>query len=237
MANYKEISELYHSYLEETNSLCHHGIKGQKWGVRRFQNEDGTLTNEGKVRYNQETASKVKDIAEKYEKAMHPDINDPKDLDNFCLDLKNRHGIDKIPEEYWGHKPENKKYSEIDNSADLGIKALKNFNKNLDTEYIDDLSKQDLRDWFIFEDQTIGLIEISRLINAGYPGSYVKKLFDQLGDDKFLDKMYEKKYPKDRFADDLVFAAEMTWYNKENVRDKYIDECEKIFKSEYKPIK
>lgn len=30
--------------------LCHHGIKGQKWGVRRFQNADGTLTPEGKNR-------------------------------------------------------------------------------------------------------------------------------------------------------------------------------------------
>ena len=29
----------------------HHGIKGQKWGVRRFQNEDGSLTAEGKARY------------------------------------------------------------------------------------------------------------------------------------------------------------------------------------------
>ena len=27
--------------------LIHHGIKGQKWGVRRFQNKDGTLTSEG----------------------------------------------------------------------------------------------------------------------------------------------------------------------------------------------
>ena len=31
--------------------LCHHGIKGQKWGVRRFENEDGTLTEAGKKRY------------------------------------------------------------------------------------------------------------------------------------------------------------------------------------------
>lgn len=34
-----------------SGSLSHHGIKGQKWGVRRFQNEDGTLTAEGKQRY------------------------------------------------------------------------------------------------------------------------------------------------------------------------------------------
>ena len=33
------------------NNLQHHGIKGQKWGVRRFQNEDGSLTNAGKKRY------------------------------------------------------------------------------------------------------------------------------------------------------------------------------------------
>lgn len=31
--------------------LMHHGIKGQKWGVRRYQNPDGTLTKEGKERY------------------------------------------------------------------------------------------------------------------------------------------------------------------------------------------
>lgn len=31
--------------------LIHHGIKGQKWGVRRFQNADGSLTPAGKKRY------------------------------------------------------------------------------------------------------------------------------------------------------------------------------------------
>ena len=35
--------------LEESGtSLSHHGIKGQKWGVRRFQNKDGSVTSEGK---------------------------------------------------------------------------------------------------------------------------------------------------------------------------------------------
>lgn len=31
--------------------LAHHGIKGQHWGVRRFQNSDGSLTPKGKKRY------------------------------------------------------------------------------------------------------------------------------------------------------------------------------------------
>lgn len=34
--------------------LVHHGIKGQKWGVRRFQNEDGSLTSAGRKRYDSE---------------------------------------------------------------------------------------------------------------------------------------------------------------------------------------
>lgn len=33
------------------DTLAHHGIKGQKLGIRRYQNDDGTLTEEGKKRY------------------------------------------------------------------------------------------------------------------------------------------------------------------------------------------
>ncbi len=31
--------------------LAHHGILGMKWGIRRYQNKDGTLTPEGRKRY------------------------------------------------------------------------------------------------------------------------------------------------------------------------------------------
>ena len=42
----------YRAYVEcDYNSIYHHGIKGQKWGIRRYQNEDGSLTPAGQKRY------------------------------------------------------------------------------------------------------------------------------------------------------------------------------------------
>lgn len=44
------------------DELYHHGIKGQKWGIRRWQNEDGSLTPEGVKRYG---------TVENFERAQH----------------------------------------------------------------------------------------------------------------------------------------------------------------------
>ena len=42
------------------SSLYHHGIKGQKWGVRRFQKKDGSLTPAGRKRYDDDGPSQKK---------------------------------------------------------------------------------------------------------------------------------------------------------------------------------
>ena len=39
------------SETNRTDELYHHGIKGQRWGIRRYQNENGTLTTAGKKKY------------------------------------------------------------------------------------------------------------------------------------------------------------------------------------------
>jgi hypothetical protein len=47
-------------YHDEDIYLEHHGIKGQKWGIRRFQNPDGSLTEAGEKRYNAKGAKGIK---------------------------------------------------------------------------------------------------------------------------------------------------------------------------------
>lgn len=63
----------YYAGLSYTRDyIKHHGIEGQKWGVRRFQNPDGSLTEDGKVRYGRavDTLHQVKTQGEENRKAM-----------------------------------------------------------------------------------------------------------------------------------------------------------------------
>ena len=46
-------------WTDGTDYLAHHGIKGQKWGVRRFQNEDGSYTAAGQVRRELNSGSSI----------------------------------------------------------------------------------------------------------------------------------------------------------------------------------
>lgn len=85
--------------LWEDNYLAHHGIKEQRWGVRRFQNLDGSLTEEGRKRY----------LPPKDKKSLHLVIfnsmksikrhisNSPKPIDRQPIDIvgvKKRGGLD-----------------------------------------------------------------------------------------------------------------------------------------------
>lgn len=76
--------------------LEHHGIKGQKWGVRRFRNEDGTLTNAGKNRYHVKhrdvalTAYERADLHRYHKKGTTPSLFLKRDRSEKYMNKANR---------------------------------------------------------------------------------------------------------------------------------------------------
>lgn len=71
------------------NVIVHAGIKGMKWGVRRYQNKDGTLTPEGKARY----GDKIHDDYAKahYKKSLKEMSNDELKSRNNRLQMERQY--------------------------------------------------------------------------------------------------------------------------------------------------
>lgn len=65
----------------ENNTLNHHGIKGMRWGIRRFQNKDGSLTPAGKKRRDQQDDKKPKADEKKAEAPKKKSLSDMSDDD------------------------------------------------------------------------------------------------------------------------------------------------------------
>jgi hypothetical protein len=63
--------------------LCHHGIKGQKWGIRRFQNPDGTLTPAGRERYYKD---RVKELKKEYYSKTPKEKRTERGLNRYIVD-------------------------------------------------------------------------------------------------------------------------------------------------------
>lgn len=54
--------------------LAHHGIKGQKWGIRRFQNLDGSLTPRGKKRYQNPDSTLTEEGKKRYKEDIRRNL-------------------------------------------------------------------------------------------------------------------------------------------------------------------
>lgn len=95
------------------DSLMHHGIKGMKWGVRRFQNPDGSYTKAGKDRRSGSDNSSRKELLRK----MANDEND------YADDFRKTSVGKKLQKRY------NDAYDNYFNTDSYGRKEARTFEK------------------------------------------------------------------------------------------------------------
>ena len=87
-------SHYYGTCMLGSNELYHHGIKGMKWGVRRYQNDDGSLTAAGRKRYFTDDGHLTKSGIRKYKKE-YKKLQKLKDRSNIELQNKKAEKYDK----------------------------------------------------------------------------------------------------------------------------------------------
>lgn len=128
--------------------LAHHGIKGQKWGVRRYQNEDGSLTEEGLKRYQKEVYKGLKDVAKETSRYHGKDYAStvsklasgmPEEIVS-----KHRDAYKAFSREYKRLSDRERKYSATGQGKKLTDKDYENFEKN-HMKPLDDALRSDAR--------------------------------------------------------------------------------------------
>lgn len=152
----KRIIKLFND-IEHEMPLRHHGILGQKWGVRRYQNEDGTLTEEGKKRLKMSNEQKsIFGTSVKYEvKTENGETLKIEPIAPWTTGEKIMNTLTGHPEKYIPGFRGDANY-DVKTNAGQKIGEFSLINKKHDTAYID---------WITIDD---------RYRNRGYASAIIK---------------------------------------------------------------
>ena len=123
------------------SELYHHGVKGQKWGVRRYQNKDGTLTKEGKERLAKEASNYYKQEAAKREQSSASRLSEINDILNNAQSYKMSDAkIDALLRELSAIEGSVRtlkgRSEEIDRRSKLGKRYIQEYAKNVPVDKI-----------------------------------------------------------------------------------------------------
>lgn len=207
--------ELYHYTVREKESndesLCHYGIKGMSWGERRFQNEDGSLTNAGRQRFYAKRNARNKAKKSK---------THTKDMTAYTeIKVKSKKGKKKTTEE-----------NQINQAAENMRQQTEDLRKHtaVNTHYLSAI-KLHMRDDANIEEYRRKAIE--DYINShlsSYDGDR-QKMIERMGD---IDDYAMKYYMKDHKNDYFVKGYHATIGNKNTAEREYT----KRFKEVSRPL-
>lgn len=125
---------VYYYTTQYDDYLMHYGIKNQKWGVRRFQNEDGSLTPAGIKRYRMDQANGAIGNRKKYAKDVGKNLNklDQSIADKFGESMIIKDSADRLKKKYDSYVDKRKQklgIGENDIYVDASKKGMKKASK------------------------------------------------------------------------------------------------------------